>query len=227
VRIGELARLTGKSVAALRYYEQAGLLSSPLRTEAGYRDYAPGTVAQVRFIVHAQQLGFSLKEIKSVLALSHRGHSPCEGVAKAMRRKIARLEQSIAQWQERRAMLSETLRLWESDLLTDSPICSMLNVSKNQEGRRLEMAKTVEVFVAGCPLCDETVRTVQSVACPGCEVKVYDLREGCATDDCRNLAQRYGVKAVPTVVVDGQIAHCCRTNGVDEASLRAMGVGNP
>lgn len=88
------------------------------------------------------------------------------------------------------------------------------------------MAKrTVEVFTAGCPLCDDTVKLVNSLACPNCEVKVYDLREGCATDECRDLAQRYGVKTVPTVVVDGKIADCCRVGGVDEAGLRAAGVG--
>ncbi len=85
--------------------------------------------------------------------------------------------------------------------------------------------KKVEVFIAGCPLCDDAVKLVQSVACPNCEVKVYDLREGCATNECRDLASRYGVKTVPSVVVDGQLADCCRTNGVNEANLRALGVG--
>lgn len=88
------------------------------------------------------------------------------------------------------------------------------------------MAKrTVEVFTAGCPLCDDTVKLVNSLACRNCEVKIYDLREGCATDECRDLAQRYGIKSVPSVVVDGKIADCCRTNEVDEASLRALGIG--
>ncbi len=89
------------------------------------------------------------------------------------------------------------------------------------------MAKRkVEVFTAGCPLCDDTVKLVNSLACPSCDVKVYDLREGCATQECRDLAQRYGVKTVPAVVVDGQIADCCRSEGVSEASLRALGVGS-
>ena len=88
------------------------------------------------------------------------------------------------------------------------------------------MGRTVEVFIAGCPLCDEAVKLVKSVACSNCDVKVYDLREGCATNECRDLAQRYGVKAVPAVVVDGQLAECCRSGGVNEASLRALGVGS-
>ncbi len=88
------------------------------------------------------------------------------------------------------------------------------------------MKRIVEVFTSGCPLCDEAVKLVQSITCSNCEVKVYDLREGCATNECRDLAQRYGIKSVPTVVVDGKIADCCRVGGVDEASLRALGVGS-
>ena len=88
------------------------------------------------------------------------------------------------------------------------------------------MRRTVEVFTAGCPLCDEAVQLVKSVAYPSCEVKIYDLREGCATNECRDLAQRYGVKTVPAVVVDGNLADCCRAGGVNEATLRALGVGS-
>ncbi|MFY9234188.1 MAG: thioredoxin family protein [Fimbriimonadaceae bacterium] len=84
----------------------------------------------------------------------------------------------------------------------------------------------IEVFIAGCPLCDEAVRTVNETACSKCTVTVYDLREGCETMECRERAQKYGVTRVPTVVVDGQIAGCCKgSSKVDIAILRAMGVG--
>lgn len=51
--------------------------------------------------------------------------------------------------------------------------------------------RRVEVFTAGCPLCEEAVGLVRSLACPSCEVQVYDLREGCATDECRDKARGY------------------------------------
>lgn len=226
MQIGELARLTGKSVAALRYYEQIGLLIPSLRTEAGYRKYSSETAERVRFIVQAQERGFSLREIKTVLALSDNGQTPCASVAKAARRKVERLEKQIAQLQERRAVLAEAVRLWEIGSLEAAPYCPMLNISELNNEEVNGMGQTVEVFTAGCPLCDEAVQLVKSVACPSCDVKVYDLREGCATDECRDLAQRYGVKTVPTVVVDGKIADCCRVGGVDEDSLRALGIGS-
>lgn len=63
------------------------------------------------------------------------------------------------------------------------------------------MAKRqVEVFTAGCPLCDPVVQMVQDLACPDCEVMVHDLRQAGV-----EKAQVYGVKRVPAVVVDGGV----------------------
>lgn len=225
MRIGELSRLTGKSVAALRYYEQVGLLSSPQRTESGYRDYAPDTVKRVRFIVRAKERGFSLREIKAVLTLRDQGKAPCESVAKAMARKITHLEKRVARLQARRDLLAEILRGWQAGTLGEAPFCSLLNVSKLPQRRPLKMAKKIEVFTAGCPLCDETVKLVESLACPNCEVTVYDLREGCATNECHDKAKAYGVQRVPSVVIDGTLASCCEGRAVSAETLRAAGLG--
>ena len=68
------------------------------------------------------------------------------------------------------------------------------------------MAKRqVEVFTAGCPLCDETVKLVKELACDKCEVKIYDLNKGCVTNECREKAAKYGIHRVPAVVVDGKL----------------------
>lgn len=83
----------------------------------------------------------------------------------------------------------------------------------------------VEVFTAGCPRCDEIVNLVKSVACPTCEVQVYDLREGCSTNECRDKARRYGVTAAPAVAVDGVLLDCCRRAAITASSLREAGIG--
>lgn len=134
MRIGGLARLTEKSVAALRYYEQGGLLTPSSRSEADYREYSPDAVERVRFIVQAQERGFALREIKTVLALCEKGQTPCPSVAQAARQKVERLDKQIVQLQKRRAVLAEAVRLWESGLLKDAPFCPMLNVSEKDEG---------------------------------------------------------------------------------------------
>jgi len=89
------------------------------------------------------------------------------------------------------------------------------------------MAKRqVEVFTAGCPLCDETVKLVTELACPNCEVQIYDLREGCATNSCREKAAQYGIYRVPAVVVDGKLAECCSNQQpVSRELLMAAGIG--
>lgn len=87
--------------------------------------------------------------------------------------------------------------------------------------------RRVEVFTAGCPICDETVNLVKSTACPNCEVQVYDLREGCATNECREKAKRYGITAVPAVAVNGVVLDCCRRTPITADLLRAAGIGQP
>lgn len=114
MRIGQLAERMGKSVAALRFYEQSGLLPAAERTEASYREFAPDSVERIRFITQAQERGFSLREIRTVLSLHDQGTCPCESVASAIRREVVRLDGQIAQLQARRALLSGTVRLWES-----------------------------------------------------------------------------------------------------------------
>ncbi len=80
--------------------------------------------------------------------------------------------------------------------------------------------RTVVVFSAGCAACEPTVKLVQSLACPSCDVQVLDMR----TDAAQAKAREYGVQRVPAVVVNGELADCCR-GGVDADRLRSLGVG--
>jgi glutaredoxin len=81
--------------------------------------------------------------------------------------------------------------------------------------------RTVEVFTAGCPCCDEAVQLVRSITCESCDVQVLDMR----TDKTAQArAKEYGVKRVPSVVVNGKLAECCG-GGVEASVLRALGVG--
>lgn len=82
--------------------------------------------------------------------------------------------------------------------------------------------RTIEVFTAGCPCCDETVKLVQGLVCPSCDLRILDMR----TDKAAQAkAKRYGVTRVPAVAVDGRLADCCRVGAIDAEALRALGVG--
>jgi glutaredoxin 3 len=83
--------------------------------------------------------------------------------------------------------------------------------------------RKIEIFSAGCPACEETIQMVNVIACPSCEVEVLDMRQ----DDVAARAKQYGVRSVPAVIIDGKLADCCVGRGVDEATLRAAGVGVP
>ncbi len=88
------------------------------------------------------------------------------------------------------------------------------------------MAKRiVEVFTAGCPVCDETVEMVNSLSCPSCEVIIYDLNKGCETNVCREKAKEYGLKRLPAVVVDGKPVDIFSVRGITEDSLITAGIG--
>lgn len=82
--------------------------------------------------------------------------------------------------------------------------------------------RTIEVFTAGCPCCDETVQLVQTMICPSCDLKVLDMRSDKAA---QAKAKQYGVKRVPAVAVNGTLADCCQVAPVDAAVLRSLGVG--
>ncbi len=85
--------------------------------------------------------------------------------------------------------------------------------------------RKVEVFTAGCPVCEPVVRLVNDLACPSYEVVIYDLREGCSTNECRERAKAYGVTRVPAVAVNGQLLDCCKDIAITEETLRAAGIG--
>ncbi|MBS3954135.1 MAG: thioredoxin family protein [Methylomicrobium sp.] len=83
--------------------------------------------------------------------------------------------------------------------------------------------RKIEIFSADCPLCDETVELVRQIACPSCEITVLDMKDSAVADRAKSL----GVQSVPALAIDGKLAECCVGRGLDEATLRAMGIGQP
>lgn len=82
--------------------------------------------------------------------------------------------------------------------------------------------RTVEVFSAGCPACEDTIQLVNDIACPSCEVSILDMKDPSVAKRAKDL----GITRVPVVVVNGKLADCCVGAGPTEAGLRAAGVGS-
>jgi MerR family mercuric resistance operon transcriptional regulator len=93
--IGQAARNAGIDVETVRFYERQGLLQEPPRRSSGYRQYPEDVVARLRFIRRAKELGFSLKEIKELLALRVDPSTTCAEVRKRAESKITDVEAKI------------------------------------------------------------------------------------------------------------------------------------
>ena len=83
--------------------------------------------------------------------------------------------------------------------------------------------RRVEIYTAGCGVCEETIALVRDLACDSCDVVVRDM----ADPEVAALARQLGIRSVPAVAIDGQLAACCANRGPDGASLRAVGLGQP
>ena len=83
--------------------------------------------------------------------------------------------------------------------------------------------RRIEIYSAGCPVCDETVKLVEKIECQSCDVDVLDMKDPAVAARANAL----GIRSVPAVVVDGSLAACCAGAGPDEGTLRAAGIGSP
>ena len=96
--IGQLARQAEVNVETLRYYERRGLIPEPPRKESGYRQYPPDDLARIRFIKHAKELGFTLKEILDLLTLRVDPETSCDDVALFLKGRGLRAREQPAGW---------------------------------------------------------------------------------------------------------------------------------
>ena len=113
--IGQVADAADVNIKTIRYYERRGLFPTPRRPPTGYRQYADDAVARLRFIKHAQELGFSLQEIQELLGLRVRHGAACDAVERKTRHKIEVVQQRIRALQ--RMKRTQRSPLWPPPLL--------------------------------------------------------------------------------------------------------------
>lgn len=86
--------------------------------------------------------------------------------------------------------------------------------------------RQIEVFTAGCPLCEPAVQQVKELACPNCDLTVHDLSQPDAGEAAKRAAG-YGVRVIPAVVVNGSLVSCCESSGPNRDELIQAGIGQP
>src|SRR5947209_3686171 len=110
LQIGQVAKKTGLTVDAIRFYEKSGLLSRPARTDGGYRLYREREIADLEFIQKAQQLGFSLNEIRELFSIQRHPDEACAHVRDLIGAKLAVIRAKIADLQILETDLEGALR---------------------------------------------------------------------------------------------------------------------
>jgi DNA-binding transcriptional MerR regulator len=125
--IGELAADLGLNPKTIRYYEELGLLPVPRRTAAGYRQYGSADRQRLRFIATAKAIGFTLREIRDILARRDGGGEPCPYVGELLALKLTAVETQLRLLTELRA---ELLALKAETAVTpcsSTPICGPID----------------------------------------------------------------------------------------------------
>ena len=138
--IGQVAKEGGVNIETIRYYERRGILKEPPRRPSGYRQYDSESVRLIRFIKRAQELGFTLNEIKQLIELRgnvRRNRSDVSAIAQA---KIRDIDQKIQRLQAMREALGILLKACECrERKPECPIIEALNddiwdARKGEEG---------------------------------------------------------------------------------------------
>lgn len=120
--------------------------------------------------------------------------------------------------------------LWEADPVMYGGMAALIAASiwsaapAPRRKRSDRMAKRVfEVFSADCPVCRDAIKEIRGQACGSCEVVVRDMNDPEVAERARTL----GIRSVPAVAVDGRLADCCTSLGIDVERLKEMGLGQP
>jgi len=122
--IGVLARTAGVNIETIRYYQRRALIATPRKPPGGVRRYDTNTLAHLRFIKRAQQLGFSLNEIRELLALSKQS---CDATRQIAERRLADIDARLADLKAMRGMLARLIRACSTGREAACPIVQSLS----------------------------------------------------------------------------------------------------
>jgi MerR family transcriptional regulator, copper efflux regulator len=129
--IGAVAKRAGVPIDTIRYYEREGLLPEPLRRASGYRSYNESIIRQLRFIRRAKDLGFTLEEIRDLLALSVDRHRGVKEVKQRAQQRLASIDERIAELMRIRKGLEQLIEACPGHGSPDQ--CPILRALADQE----------------------------------------------------------------------------------------------
>ncbi|WP_174292202.1 MerR family transcriptional regulator [Sphingomonas bacterium] len=125
-RIGDLARVTATRVETIRWYEKVGLIAAPARSEANYRLYDRAALNRLSFIRRARALGFSLDQVRSLLALSGDRGRRCGSIDVLAQAHVDEIDRKIADLQALRGELADLLAACGGTTVADCSVVEAL-----------------------------------------------------------------------------------------------------
>lgn len=166
--IGELARRTGVSVETVRFYENEGLLAKPERPLGGIRTYPQEAVDRLSFVHEAKGMGFTLREIRDLIALRDDPQADAAAVRGRAMAKLAEVEEKVEQFERMRSALTQLLSQCPGrGALGTCPIIQALSITKASEprsgtGKGRSTMKSVDLTIQGmhCEGCAKTVEAL-------------------------------------------------------------------
>ena len=124
--IGQLAAAAGVNLETVRYYERINLMPSPARTARGYRAYEAANVRGLAFIRRARELGFSIEQIRALLALAQPSRASCTEVRKIAQTHLDEVRAKIADLVRLESILAGTIARCSDDPAPSCPVLDML-----------------------------------------------------------------------------------------------------
>jgi MerR family transcriptional regulator, copper efflux regulator len=133
--IGQIAKRSGVGVETVRFYEHEGLIEDPPRRTSGYRQYSPDVIARIKFIKRAKELGFSLKEIRELLALRSDPKTTCSDIKQRAQAKLKDIEERLRDLKKMRDAISQLAAACDgSSPINECPILDALVVEEENNG---------------------------------------------------------------------------------------------
>ena len=202
--IGELARVAGVGVETVRFYERRGLIERPARPASGFRAYPRDVVSRLAFVREAQALGFTLREVRDLLALNANPATDCAAVRGRAAAKLGQLETRMARLVRMRAALRGLLVRCpgRGELEKCSIVEALSSPARELRGGRHTIRS------ARRPAMKTGELTIQGMHCDGCAKTIEAL-----------LAAEPGVKAATASYAGGNAKVVFDPSKVDLAAL--------
>jgi len=126
--IGELSRRAGVHIETIRYYERIKMLPAPPRTSSGRRIYGPAETQTLSFIRRSRELGFTLDQIRALLALSAKnGQAACAEVRELAAHHLAEVRAKIADLRVMESLLCDAVRRCDTNKPPGCPLIDSLS----------------------------------------------------------------------------------------------------